>query len=213
MYTNNEKLNNLGIVVGILYRYIPFYLLYKYIKTFKMIKSYNSIYIMSIINFILNIIMIVTTLIITVLLLQSKSLGLISTLFIILLVAILVLQITIGIKTKKLLENELNVDNRFEIAKFAGINLFSIPFYKVAKLMLSYDLIKSLESNLANNVIIYCILVGLVYLGLGIFIPIFLVILIVAVRFANILSTYQNKIVDMEDCLEQKEQYQNFKSF
>lgn len=241
MYNTKEKLNNVGVVAGILLTLIPFYYVINYISSLGTLKK-TRVFVLSIFTFIVLVSYFILSMVITFKIMETTFDTLMAddayyyfnydsysiimeeirvSMFIMLLASIPVYALTIvtGCLTYNFLKSGesdfLTNDERFRLAKFAGINLMFIPFYYIIKLGMEMDLIKSVDESKGGLIVAFFVLSGCtIFLSL---VPIiggllatgfYIVGIILAVQLNNLKDTI---IVVGDD--KYKEEYDNFVSF
>lgn len=169
--SNKDKTNQAGIVSGMLFSVIPFYGIYKIAKTFSILKTKHKVLsLLSLISVFVAIIIIaiatfnlIGTLIESVEILDESyyadndtiydmlvnNIGelivFLGLMFISLIVS-MILHIVTGISMNSTLNSneEMSYENRYDIAKLAGVFLRNIPFYLIIKIFMSLRAIKSM---------------------------------------------------------------------
>lgn len=179
MYSVKQKLNTVGIISGMFLLIIPFYY---YIRTFislSTIKRNNGPFALVLTTTIVRMVSILIMLFSAISLIitftntsyyygySTPSISEVVAPFIILIlvgIIMLVLFIVTGISMKNYLESDrsesLTNDERFELAKVAGINLANIPLYIIIKTIMGTELIKSIDDTTGNVVIAFFIVYG-----------------------------------------------------
>ncbi len=236
MYNTKQQLNNVGVVAGTLLSMIPLYYVINYIISFEVLKK-TRLFVLSVFNFVVLVLYFIISMglifkiagaFVEMILFYDGYYNfayiiedLLFTMMILLLLTIpvYILVIVTGCLTYNFLKSDesdfLTNDERFNLAKFAGINLVSIPFYHAIKLCIEMEMIKQIDESKNGLIVAFLVLLGstilLSWVPLigGLISMGFLVVgIVLGVQFTDLKDT----IIAMDDA-NYKENYDKFVSF
>ncbi len=179
MNTKTERINTVGILTGGFLCLIPFYFYINHFASLKTLAKCGKLRALALTNVILNLLMLPVIFICTFMIAisfisavgyeaTSSSGEFIAQIFgpIIIMflfsIALLVILIVTAVSTKKFLDSPgsdvLTPQERFVVAKFAGVNLSMIPLYLIIKICTNLDVLKSVDESKHNMAIAYTVL-------------------------------------------------------
>lgn len=179
MFTKKEKINSLGIVSGMFLTMIPFYKLFRFFKSYGFLTKtkHKAMAIFSVVGYYLSTIVFLIMFFVSLSLLfailvegaeteynsfSDYDYGSLVVMLIlmsitsIVLTATVIVNIVLGLSIKKDIDNDDSLEDtaRYEIAKFAGVMLATIPFYIIIKPFLAYKVLATCKPDYSKLAVV-----------------------------------------------------------
>lgn len=185
MFTLKQRLITVGIVTGIMLNNIPFYFLIIHFTSLGILKKCGKLFGLALFNAIFSIVAGVGVSIWGIVLYvnmifnmtnnyeygydydyyPSEAIGpILIQIGVVLLLALIIWAVIIitGLSIKSFIDSDksshLTDEEKFQLAKLAGVNLSAIPLYNIIKLAMSYSLLEQVDASVMGLVIAYIVL-------------------------------------------------------